>query len=522
MHYDYLIIGSGFGGAVSALRLAEKGWSVAIAEQGRRIGRREIEHAREHMLDLYWQPVLRSRGHFVQHVFRHVAIVGGVGVGGGSLVWGAVMLPPKEAFYESPEVRALAGDFRAELAPHLESASQAFGVNRNPRHTQMDEYLAQTADAMGAGDTFGPVPNAIHFGEPGRTVPDPYFDGAGPERTGCTFCASCMSGCPYGSKNSLDYNYLYLAERRGVRVIPQVRAQRIEPLANGGYAVSLHDPVSGTALWRVTADRVVIATGVVGTLDLLFRNRDEFGTLPRVSQQLGATVRTNSEAVVAVLHPPGSDLSDGTGISSDFYPNDHTHITQNRFHRNMRLLRFTYGPLVDGAEPLSRALRTLLAMITQLPLVLSNWFGRDWEKRVTTLTVMQDLDDKVRFVFRRRWWWPFRRRLVTEVHADGSLRSFIPEANEAARKLAQVSGGKPLNNLYETLGRKTVTAHILGGCPMGPDATRAVIDAQHEVHGHPGLFVVDGSSIPANIGVNPSLTIAAMAERFAALQPEKN
>jgi cholesterol oxidase len=519
---DYLVIGSGFGGSASALRLAEKGWSVTVVEQGRRIGKDEIKAGKESVRKLMWMPPLGQRGYLVQHVFRHVSIVGGVGVGGGSIVWAAVMLEPKAAFYADPRLAALGLDLEAELAPHLAEARRMLGVATNPRQTQQDDYLRRTAERMGAADTFGPVPSAIYFGKPGVSSPDPFFGGAGPAREGCIFCGGCMTGCPTGAKNSLDRNYLYLAEKRGVRVLPERKADRIEPLPAGGYRVTLVDALSGRPLETLVTKNVVLSAGVVGTLEILYRNRDLYGTLPQVSRTLGQVVRTNSEAITAVLHPKGQDMTDGTGISTDFHPDENTHATQNRFDRGYRFMRFYMGPIVDDPVPWRRALRTLLAIATSPRLMFSNLFAREWEKRITAFTIMQDRDNHIRLQYRRRSWWPFGKpRLVSEASPGHEAPSYLPVANRLTREYATVSGGKPMNLLLETIGGLSSTAHILSGCPMGRTAQDGVIDTRHEVHGYSGLFVVDGASIPGNIGVNPSLTITAMAERFAALQPAR-
>lgn len=506
---DTLIVGSGFGGAVTALRLAEAGQSVILLEQGRQVGKTEIAAAKTSLRKLLWEPRLGLKGFFSQRFLRHVGVVGGVGVGGGSLVWGSVLLEPKDAFFRDPAWAHLSADWKTELAPHYQRAKQMLGRTQNPRLSEQDELLRQTAKAMGAEASFGVTPVGIYFGAPSVTAPDPFFGGEGPARTGCRFCGGCLTGCEYGSKNSLDYNYLYLTQRKGARILAEHQVTRIAPLADGGYEVHSRVPGwFGRAHAPLRTRRLVLAAGVLGTLELLFRARDDHRTLPAISPRLGEAVRTNSEAIVAALHPdPRRDLTDGIAISSDFYPNVHTHITQNRFPPNFAFQRFYMTRLVDGARPGLRALKTLLlGLVLPLP-VLRSWFARNWARRITVLTVMQHLDNRLTV----HW----RGRLVSRSVPGKEAPTYIAEANEAARQFARACGGIPYNMAPESLANLSITAHILGGCCMGKDAQEGVINPHHEVHGYPGLYVMDGSVVSANLGVNPSLTITALAERFA-------
>lgn len=521
--YDVIIIGSGFGGSVPALRLTEKGYRVAVLEQGRRVSPDDMRAADQRLRNLVWLPGLGYRGFFVQHPFRHVGIVGGVGVGGGSLVYAAVLLKPQEAFFRDPAWSCLRVDWASELVEGYEAASQMLGVVTNPDHGKMDDWLQATAEAMGASDTFGPVDQGIYFGTAGVTEADPFFGGAGPPRTGCTRCGRCLTGCADGAKNSLDKNYLYLAEQNGATILPERKAVSILPLSGGGYEVRTVDPFHPRRQYApLRAPRVIVAAGVVGTLDLLFRCRDEQRTLPLLSPKLGGLVRTNSEAIVAVLAPdPNEDLSHGAAISSHFYADRHTHITQNRFPPGYAFMRWYQGPLVDDAIPWRRALRTLVSIVTRPGDSLRSWFAKNWHRRVVPLTVMQSLDSQIAFRFKRTFPWPFVRRLVSDVTPGKEVPAYIPEANKAARMLAEHIGGTPHNNLLESVGNASVTAHILGGCVIASGREQGVVDINHEVFGYPGLYITDASAIPANVGVNPALTICALGERFSARFPSK-
>ena len=522
--FDYIVIGSGFGGSVSALRLSEKGYRVAVVEQGRRIGPEDFEKGDQSLRHLLWMPSLGMRGYFFQRVFKDVGIFGGIGVGGGSLVYAAVLLKPRSGFFQDPAWSGLGPDWKTELAPHYDTATQMLGVTPNPYTDIMDVYLQKTAQAMGAGATYGPVPNGIYFGQPEQLHSDPYFKGQGPERKGCSLCGACLIGCRQGSKNSLDKNYLYLAEKKGVGILPNKKVTRITPLARGGYRV--HVKPMGTGRPDPTplqAQNVVLSAGVLGTLELLFHCRDEARCLPRLSPQLGRIVRTNSEAIVGSLSQDTEiDLTHGTAISSDFYPDPYTHITQNRFPQGYTPMKYQVAPLVDGHNPFKRALRTLRAFLNHPVQSTFSWRARNWHKRISVLSVMQHHDNQIRLTYGRSPFTLFMKGLQSQKVDGKSAPTYLPVANQAARIFAQVSNGQALNVLQESLTNLSTTAHILGGCHMGRAVQEGVIDTSHQVFGYPGLFIIDGSALSANVGVNPSLTIIALAERAMSLIPPKS
>lgn len=523
MEYDYAVIGSGFGGSVCALRLSEKGYKVAVIEQGGWVTPADIEEADTSVRHLNWIPSLGMSGYFIQSFYRHVTIVGGVGVGGGSIVYAAVLLKPKDEFYSDPSWSSLGIDWKKELEPHYQTASSMLGVTDNPYQDIQDSFLKDTAAAMGAGDTFGPTPNGIYFGTPEVLQPDPYFNGDGPSRAGCHLCGRCLTGCPHGSKNTLDLNYLYLAQRLGAHVLPHRKVTDIIPRKDGGYELAMRHPLNPLRKYpELKVGKVIVAAGVLGTLELLFRCRDITGTLSNMSHALGKIVRTNSEAVVGVLSKDTKiDLTKGTAISSHFYPDRHTHITQNRFPNGYTFMKWFTGPLVDDNRPVVRSLKTFWKMISNPIRLVRIWLGRNWHKRVTIMTVMQHLDNRIEFSYGRRLSCLFRRGLKSVSVPGKSAPTNLPVANTAAETMADASNGDPLNVITESLGNTSTTAHILGGCNMGASYEDGVIDTNHEVFGYPGLYVINGASVSANIGANPSLTIAAMAERAMSLIPTK-
>lgn len=517
---DCVVIGSGFGGAVSALRMAEKGYSVVVLEQGRRLQRDDVVAGGRSVRRLIWEPALGLRGYFRQWIFPDVAVVGGVAVGGGSQVFAGVLLRPSEATFASPDWPRTERDWHQALRTHYDTAERMLGGAPNPARGLQDALLRDTAQAMQADGSFGGIASqAIYFGQHGEGV-DPFFGGEGPRRAGCRHCGECLSACQHGAKNSLDLNYLHLAEQQGARIVSDTRVTDIVPQADGRYRVVVQGP-AGRA--DHVASKVIVSAGVVGTVSLLSHCRDVTRTLPSLPRALGQRVRTNSESIVGVLLPKGQIANqDGAAITTHFYPDARTHITQNRFPSSFAYMRWTCGPLVAADTPRARRWKTLLAMVRQPGRVWRNWAATDWPARAVMLTVMQNVDTQLALVRKRHPLMPWRTRLTTQRDA-GTPHSlaFIPQALQAAQHLAQVSGGEAICPLLESVGNKAVTAHILGGAVVADGPDRGVIDARHEVFGYPGLYVVDGSAVPANLGVNPSLTITAMAERAMSLMPAK-
>jgi cholesterol oxidase len=519
--YDIIIVGSGFGGSVSALRLAEKGWKVAVLEMGRRLSKNDFAEAAIRQKVLAWMPMFGMKGFFAQEFFQHAALLRGIGVGGGSNVYGAVLLEPRENFYRDPAWVHLNPDWQQELAPHYATARQMLGIADNPYRGIQDEWLEAAARKMGAHDSFGAVPQGIFFGAPGHETADPFFHGQGPDRQGCTQCGNCFTGCTGGAKNSLDKNYLYFAERLGVEILAERKVTHIQLLTPNqpaaGYLLHLQHPWNRRIRYApLRARKIILSAGALGTQEILFASRDRYRTLPDISPLLGHHIRTNSEALVGILaRDVHADVTHGAAISTHFYADEKTHITQNRLPPSYSSMRFYMVPMIDDPRPLRRAVRTLWAYIKHPVDALRVYFARGWHKRTTYLTVMQNAENELTFHYGRTLLRGFRHGLKSQLGKGGRTPTFLPQANAAARAVAEASNGIPQNLIVESLGNMSTTAHIMGGAVMGKNAEEGVIDINHQVFGYPGLYVVDGTAIPANIGVNPTLTITALAERFA-------
>ncbi|MFO0725830.1 MAG: GMC family oxidoreductase [Myxococcota bacterium] len=519
--HDFVVIGSGFGGSVSALRLAEKGYRVAVLEAGKRWKSEEFPATNWALQKFLWLPKLACYGIQRLTLLNDVLVLSGAGVGGGSLVYANTLLvPPAQAFANAgwPSGR----DWGGELAPHYETAQRMLGVTDVPEDYPADLLLKRAAEEIGRGDTYHRQRVGVFFGEAGKTVPDPFFGGKGPDRTGCNGCGGCMVGCRFGAKNTLDKNYLYLAEKLGVSIIPETEATLLRQLPDGSYEIETRSTTGNAPpkTWR--AKRVVVSAGVLGTLRLLLHSQ-RVGALPQLSALLGRFVRTNSEAIIGVTARHDEvDYSRGVAIASSVHIDETTHIEPVRYARGADAMGRLATLLADGGGSVPRVFRWF-GEILKHPidfLRTLNPFG--WARRTVILLVMQTLESSLDLRLARRWWWPFSEQIVSERPADQPrIPTYIPQANDFARKVAKLQGGFPASALNEVLFDVPTTAHILGGCPMGNSAQEGVIDPKNEAFGHPGLYIIDGSMVPSNLGVNPSLTITALAERAMSLIPSK-
>lgn len=520
--YDVVVIGSGFGGSVAALRLTEKGYRVAVLEAGRRFDDEDLPKTSWDLRRFLWAPRIGLKGIQRIHLLRDVVVLAGAGVGGGSLNYANTLYEPKtDAFYTDPQWAHIT-DWRTELAPYYAQAKKMLGVVPNPTMTPADEVMKRVAAAMGVGGTFEMAHVGVLFGHPGQRVADPYFGGAGPERVGCTECGACMTGCRHNAKNSLTKNYLFLAEQAGAEVRPETTVTSVKSRPGGGYTVdtirtgSWFPRRSATA---IVAEQVVFAAGTWGTQHLLHRMKAD-GVLPALSDRLGSLSRTNSEALGGAMtrrRRTDSDFSTGVAITSSMHPDAVTHIEPVRYGKGSNLMGLLATPLIDGDGRWPRWLRWLGHVLTHPRRLMTLYGGLGhWSERTIIGLVMQTLDNSLTVVPRRT-----RRGTVklSSIPGDGPPNpKWIPVANEAFRLMADEIDGYPANSVGEIFN-VPMTAHFIGGCVVSDSPDRGVIDPYHRVYGYEGLHVVDGSAISANLGVNPALTITAQAERAIAMWP---
>jgi cholesterol oxidase len=523
--FDWVVIGSGFGGSVSALRLAEKGYKVAVIEVGRRFADEDFAKSTWNMRSYFWMPRIGLRGILRMSPFKDVFVVSGSGVGGGSLGYANTLYRPRPAFYRDRQWGDLA-DWEVELGPHYMTAERMLGVTLYRDEGPADKLLHEYAAETGANDTYANTQVGIFFGEPGETVEDPYFGGEGPARTGCNKCGSCMVGCRHGAKNTLVKNYLYFAEKLGVEVRPSTEVTAIKPLGaedgSDGYRLSLQR--SGAVLSRhrrseLTTKGVIVSAGALGTNRLLANCRHS-GSLPRLSERVGYVVRTNSESIQAVTAPNDStDFSKSVAITSSIYPDPDTHIEVVTYGKAGGVMNRLYTMMTGEGTRLTRPVKWIAAMarhpLQTAKLVL---WPRHWSQRTVILLVMQSTDSAMRLKPKRRW---LRRGVNLQTEQD-PLRpnpTFIQAAEDVTKWFADRIGGIPQSSITESTLNIPTTAHILGGAVVGQSPETGVIDADNRVFGYENLMVCDGSAVPANPGVNPSLTITAMTERAMSKVP---
>ncbi len=528
--FDFIVIGSGFGGSVAALRLSEKGYKVAVMEMGRRWTPETLPETNWSVARWLWSPRLGLKGFFRMRMFRHALVLHGCAVGGGSITYASTLLKPSNKIWQSGSWAGLA-HWEQEMESHYGAASHMLGVTENKILGPADQLLKKASEAIGRGHTFYKTQVGVFQESDGKaggtTYPDPYFDGEGPERTTCTGCGGCMIGCRQGAKNTLDLNYLYLAEKKGATIFPETKVVNVQPIGSKkdgseGYEVTT---VSSTSFFRgkeqvFTCKGVVFSASALGTMELLFKLKDK-GALPAISPQLGRFVRTNSESLIGVRIPDGVDYSKGMAIGSGIYIDDHTHIEATRYPRGSDAMGLGATLLTQGQPNFTRTLllfKNLVLSFFRSPLKTYRLLRvKNWAKESIILLCMQALDGHINMCYNRAWYWPFGKSMKS---SGKKIPTFIPEANNFAEKLAKMQGGGAMSMVSEILFNIPSTAHILGGCVMGTSAAEGVIDHRQRVFGYRNMYICDGSAISANLGVNPSLSITALSERAMSFLPK--
>jgi cholesterol oxidase len=521
--FDYVVIGSGFGGSVSALRLVEKGYRVAVIEQGRRWTADDLPKSTWNLSKWMWRPTLGLRGFFGMRFFRHVVVLYGNAVGGGSITYANTLLVPPSKVWQQGSWAGLMG-WEKVMPRHYAVAKQMLGVTTNRLLGAADLRLKEMAKAAGVEDSFYPTEVGVFFGNeddaPGTYCLDPYFGGEGPGRTTCTGCGGCMVGCRFGAKNTLDKNYLYLAEKRGAALFAENKVIDVRPLEQQedgacGYEVVTVSSAkeSRGKTGRVTCRGVVFAASSLGTQDLLFRLKEK-KSLPRISSALGQYVRTNAESLIGIRFPGSTvDLSKGIAIGAGIYIDEHTHIEATRYPSGSSTMALLTTVMTLGRPGWTRPFAWLLALskmaLTRPVATLRMLVPYGWARETMIFLCMQTLDAHIAMKFKRQWFWPFSRQLVTE---GKKIPTFIPAANDFALKAAKATGGIPMTSLTEIMLNIPMTAHCMGGAAMGHNCSDGVCDGKNRVFGYRNMYICDGSMFGSNLGVNPSLTIAALTE----------
>jgi len=515
--YDYIVVGSGFGGAVSALRLSEKGFKVLVIEKGKWFKATDFPKNNYHLKKWLWEPKVGLKGFFKMTFLRHVTVLSGVGVGGGSLTYANTLPVPKKAFFNSGNWKGLA-DWENELMPFYPIANQMLGATVNPGLYDADHALKEVARKIGKEEDFEPTNVAVYFGEPGKTVKDPYFDGKGPDRTGCIHCGQCMTGCRHNAKNTLDKNYLFLAQQLGAEILAEREVVDVIPLDNGdgkdGYRVVMKDSF-GRRNHSETCTGIVFAGGVMGTIPLLLKLKES--SLPRLSETIGHHVRTNNEALISVTTLDGDkDYTKGLAIGSILNTDKNSHLEPCRYGKGSGFFKWLGLPLSHGSNGFIRILKTIPTIIRNYFHYLRVYFRKDFSTGTTILLFMQHLDSTIRFKKGKFG------NLKSQLETGERPTSQIPRARELSKHFEEIVNGKPYTLALETILGSPTTAHILGGAVMGKDENEGVIDQRNHVFNYENMMICDGSMISANPGVNPSLSITAITERAMSLIEPKS
>ncbi len=516
--FDVLVIGSGFGGSVAALRLTEKGYRVAVLEAGRRFKDKDFPKTSWRLSKFLFMPRLGLRGIQRIHALPDVLVLAGAGVGGGSLVYANTLYQPPDSYFEDKQWRHIT-DWKSELLPWYDQASRMLGVADNPYFSPSDQAMKDVADEMGVGHTFKMAPLGVHFGDgSGVLSKDPYFGGVGPDRHGCRQCGGCMTGCRYNAKNTLPKNYLGLAESAGAQVFPEHTVTAIKEV-KGGWQIEARKSSAWFGGKRTfTAGQVVVAAGTYNTQKLLHRMKSN-GNLPKLSKALGKLSRTNSEALTGAIMPKDGaiDFSKGAAITSSFFPDEHTHVEPVRYGKGSNFMGLLQTVMTDGNSAKARRRQWLATLILRPGLIAKIFDVRKWSERTVIALVMQNVDSAISVRGKRGI---FGWRLTSKNDSENPNATYIPAANEVVRRIANKYGGTPGGHIGDLISAP-FTAHFVGGCVISDKPESGVIDPYHRVWNYPTLHVVDGSSLTANLGVNPSLTITAQAERAFSFWPNK-
>jgi len=516
--FDVVIIGSGFGGSVAALRLTEKGYKVAVLEAGRRFSDKDFPKTSWRLNRFLYLPRLGLRGIQRIHVLPNVLVLAGAGVGGGSLVYANTLYKPPASYFNDKQWKHIT-DWDSELTPWYDQASRMLGVAQNPYFSPSDKAMKEVADQMGVGHTFKLAPLGVYFGDGnGVKSKDPFFGGVGPDRDGCLQCGACMTGCRHNAKNTLPKNYLGLAEKAGAKVFPEHTAVKTEQLSDGSWKITTRKSSAWFGGKRsFTASHVVVAAGTYNTQKLLHKMKLD-GTLPKISDQLGKLSRTNSEALTGSIMPKGgTDFSKGSAITSSFFPDDHTHVEPVRYGKGSNFMGMLQTVMTDGVNIKDRRRQWLRQVVTKPSLVLKIMDVRQWSERTVVALIMQNVDSAISVKGKRGI---FGYRLTSKNDSLIPNATYIPAANEVARRIAENNGGIAGGHIGD-LVNAPFTAHFVGGCVIADSISNGVIDPYHRVYNYPTMHVVDGASVTANLGVNPSLTITAQAERAFSMWPNK-